>query len=279
MRVGNSAAHIALNRKSSGKAGTQDSSKLNTKEVSQKEKRKSFLETYSVKNHKDRFSGKDKNKSELDENDFINLLCHQIKNQNPMDPQDPSQMLSQMAQFSNLKETRENNKQLKEMKKGIDTQQALMMQGKKVTFSKDQESFTENVRGVDFTSDGPLLLFDRGRQSTMSEVRSLYAVEEILNSEIDPETQQEINIARQEIAKLVKESIKKSVIQNGVTKIQLATGISVTENEAAKIVEQASHEFIAASKKNDQGGEDRVFISREDGTELSPLKMLQTMFR
>ena len=43
----------------------------------------------------------------LGQDQFLNLLVAQLKNQNPMDPVDNSQMMAQLAQFSQLEQTKQ----------------------------------------------------------------------------------------------------------------------------------------------------------------------------
>lgn len=50
-----------------------------------------------------------KNNTNLNMNDFFNLLAAQLKNQSMLSPVDNSQLLSQMAQFSSLSSTQQLN--------------------------------------------------------------------------------------------------------------------------------------------------------------------------
>lgn len=54
-------------------------------------------------------------KSQLDENDFMNLFITQLQYQDPLQPMDSSQMATQMAQFSNVEATMKMSDDMEQM--------------------------------------------------------------------------------------------------------------------------------------------------------------------
>jgi len=90
--------------------------------------------------------------SELDQQDFLQLLISQLQNQNPMSPMDDTQFIAQMAQFSSLEQMGNMVTAVQELKESMITlnSQSLLTQGaamigKEVVASNGDE---ENVTGV-----------------------------------------------------------------------------------------------------------------------------------
>ncbi len=76
-----------------------------------------------------------KNKSTMDQSDFLKLMTTQLKNQDPFSPVDNTQMVAQMAQFSSVAGISEMNKTLSSIMtklNGTTTSDALSYVGKTV---------------------------------------------------------------------------------------------------------------------------------------------------
>jgi flagellar basal-body rod modification protein FlgD len=94
----------------------------------------------------------------LGENDFLQLMMDQLKNQDPTSPADPTQFLSELANFSSL----EQETTIAGASTTSATEQssaaALGLLGKTVSYT-DSNGATQTgaVTKVDFTSSGPTL--------------------------------------------------------------------------------------------------------------------------
>src|SRR5579875_3519537 len=96
--------------------------------------------------------------SSLGENQFLQLMMDQLKNQDPLQPSDPTQYLSELASFSSL----EQETQVAASTANSATQQAsasaLALLGHTVSYNDASgNAVTGTVSKVDFTSSGPTL--------------------------------------------------------------------------------------------------------------------------
>ncbi len=107
---------------------------------------------------------------------FLQLLVAQLKYQNPMAPTDGAAMLQQTAQFSTvetLKEIAETNQQLMGFQQ---VGMALNLVGHDIdAVGLDGLPVKGTVTSVRFTSDGPFLELDNGREVPMNNVVSVSA--------------------------------------------------------------------------------------------------------
>jgi flagellar basal-body rod modification protein FlgD len=96
----------------------------------------------------------------LDQNDFLNLLVAQLKNQTPDSPADTSAMMQQEAQFSELNAVLSLQTSMTSMLQSSQSSQAAGMIGKSI--SADNPSggnpITGVVTGTMLGTDGPTLL-------------------------------------------------------------------------------------------------------------------------
>ncbi len=80
-------------------------------------------------------------KEKTDENQFLELLVAQLKNQNPLDPQDGAEFLSQLAQFSTVDGIERLNTSMSDLSVGFRSSQALQasaLVGRKVEIVGDR---------------------------------------------------------------------------------------------------------------------------------------------
>jgi flagellar basal-body rod modification protein FlgD len=96
--------------------------------------------------------------AQLGQNQFLQLMMDQLKNQDPLSPSDPSQYLSELAQFSSLEQM--NNVATASSAGANDTAntQAIALIGHNVSYTDaNGKGQTGTVSQVQFTSSGPSL--------------------------------------------------------------------------------------------------------------------------
>jgi flagellar basal-body rod modification protein FlgD len=94
----------------------------------------------------------------LGENDFLQLMMDQLKNQDPLQPSDPSQYLSELAGFSTLEQETSIATSSQTTAAQQSAAAALQLLGHTVTYTNsDGTSGSGTVQKVDFTSSGPSL--------------------------------------------------------------------------------------------------------------------------
>ena len=71
--------------------------------------------------------------SQLGKDEFLNLLCAQLANQDPLDPMDNTEFISQMAQFSALEQQTNLNDNFQQFLSGNSISQYSSLVGKEVT--------------------------------------------------------------------------------------------------------------------------------------------------
>jgi flagellar basal-body rod modification protein FlgD len=94
----------------------------------------------------------------LGENDFLQLMMDQLKNQDPLQPDDPTQYLSELASFSSLEQETSISTSTSTTATEQSTAAALGLLGHTVNYT-DASGATQTgtVQKVDFTSSGPEL--------------------------------------------------------------------------------------------------------------------------
>jgi flagellar basal-body rod modification protein FlgD len=106
------------------------------------------------------------NKSNLDQNAFLQLLVAQLQNQNPLNPQSDTQMAAQMAQFSALQQS-------SEMSSSLAMLQADSLIGNEVTLQVDAKTSASGVvQGVMMQGGKPQILVN-GALYNLSQVTSV----------------------------------------------------------------------------------------------------------
>ena len=94
----------------------------------------------------------------LGENDFLQLMMDQLKNQDPLQPDDPTQYLSELAKFSTLEQETSIATSTSTSASDQSTAAALGLLGHTVSYT-DASGATQTgtVQKVDFTWSGPQL--------------------------------------------------------------------------------------------------------------------------
>ena len=94
----------------------------------------------------------------LGENDFLQLMMDQLKNQDPLSPDDPTQYLSELAQFSSLQQQNSIATSAASQATQSTTSSALSLLGHTVSYQDSTGVIqTGTVSKVDFSSTGPTL--------------------------------------------------------------------------------------------------------------------------
>ena len=97
--------------------------------------------------------------SSLGENDFLQLMMDQLKDQNPLSPADPTQYVSELASFSSLEQEMQvaTNSQTASTEQA--SSEAVNLIGHSVTYTDPTTGAptTGTVASVQFTSSGPTL--------------------------------------------------------------------------------------------------------------------------
>jgi flagellar basal-body rod modification protein FlgD len=97
----------------------------------------------------------------LNENQFLQLLMTELKNQNPMSPSssDPTQFMTQLAQFTSLEQETNTAQSTSQLAAGQSANSAVALIGHSVTYTDPTTgaSGSGNVDSVQITSSGATL--------------------------------------------------------------------------------------------------------------------------
>jgi flagellar basal-body rod modification protein FlgD len=97
----------------------------------------------------------------LNENQFLQLLMTELKNQNPMSPSssDPTQFMTQLAQFTSLEQETNTAQSTSQIASAQSTSAAVSLIGHSVTYTDPTTGATGtgNVDSVQITSSGATL--------------------------------------------------------------------------------------------------------------------------
>ena len=97
----------------------------------------------------------------INQNQFLQMLMAELKNQNPMNPNssDPMQFVSELAQFTQVEQATYTAESTKTLVAGQNTASAIALIGHTVNYTDPTTgaSATGTVQAVDFTSNGPTL--------------------------------------------------------------------------------------------------------------------------
>jgi flagellar basal-body rod modification protein FlgD len=113
----------------------------------------------------------------INQNQFLQMLMAELKNQNPMSPNssDPMQFVSELAQFTSVEQETYTAESTKTLAAGQSTASAVSLLGYNVTYTDPttKATATGTVQAVDITSNGPTLTINGTSgidPSTVSEV-------------------------------------------------------------------------------------------------------------
>lgn len=114
--------------------------------------------------------------SNMGKDDFLKLLCTQMKNQDPMSPMEDMQFISEMAQFSSLEQMLNINENIEGISKLMSinkTNQAMMYLGTNVVSNISDENGDVVSGKVDMVgfSDGEPYLKVGGTALTLDQIK------------------------------------------------------------------------------------------------------------
>ena len=97
----------------------------------------------------------------INQNQFLQMLMTELKNQNPMNPNsgDPMQFVTELAQFTAVEQATYTAESTKTLAAGQNTASAIALLGHTVNYTDPATGNpnTGTVQAVDFTSNGPTL--------------------------------------------------------------------------------------------------------------------------
>lgn len=97
----------------------------------------------------------------INQNQFLQMLMAELKNQNPMNPNssDPMQFVTELAQFTSVEQETYTAEATKTLASGQNTASAIALLGHSVNYTDPTTGApaTGSVQAVDFTSNGPTL--------------------------------------------------------------------------------------------------------------------------
>ncbi|HMK43727.1 MAG TPA: flagellar hook capping FlgD N-terminal domain-containing protein [Dissulfurispiraceae bacterium] len=114
-----------------------------------------------------------KSNSELDQQDFMNLLITQLKNQDPLNPMKDTEFIAQLASFNSLKEMTSVNTNLQKLLTAQNSQNsavAVGLIGKEIV---DVNGTKGTVTSVSIADDGTVNLVVNGSKISYSDVRTV----------------------------------------------------------------------------------------------------------
>ena len=100
----------------------------------------------------------------INQNQFLQMLMAELKNQNPMNPNssDPMQFVTELAQFTSVEQQTYTAESTQTMASGQNNATAIALIGHTVDYTDPTTNApaTGVVKSVDFTSSGPTLTID-----------------------------------------------------------------------------------------------------------------------
>lgn len=110
----------------------------------------------------------------LDENEFLQLMVTQLKDQDPLNPTDTSSYLSQLAQFTALEQETNTATNTLQLESANQKTEALSLLGQSVTYTDAQgNSASGVVTSIDLTGSSPTLTIGATSGITTSQVQSV----------------------------------------------------------------------------------------------------------
>jgi flagellar basal-body rod modification protein FlgD len=110
----------------------------------------------------------------LDENEFLQLMVTQLKDQDPLNPTDTSTYLSQLAQFTSLEQETNTATNTLQLEGANARTEALSLLGQSVTYTDSQGNNASGVvTSVDLTGSSPTLTIGSTGGITTSQVQSV----------------------------------------------------------------------------------------------------------
>jgi len=115
----------------------------------------------------------------LGQDEFLELLVTQMRNQDPMKPVADTEFIAQMAQFSNLEQTKEMSGDISQLRQSGAFTQAAALMGKQVSLLSGENTFTKGIVTDLAVKDGEVRLIINGKPYELGQVVSVNSEETI----------------------------------------------------------------------------------------------------
>ena len=109
----------------------------------------------------------------LGQNEFLELLVTQMRNQDPMQPVSDTEFIAQMAQFSSLEQTKTMSADITKLRQGNDFLQATNLLGKEVRLHLGDMEFTKGIVTDLNVKDGEARIIVGEKTYTLDQVTSV----------------------------------------------------------------------------------------------------------
>tara|TARA_B100001971_G_scaffold212156_1_gene241510 strand:- start:4110 stop:4538 length:429 start_codon:yes stop_codon:yes gene_type:complete len=113
----------------------------------------------------------------LGQDEFLQLLVTQMRNQDPMKPMSDTEFIAQMAQFSNLEQTKAMSSDIAQLRQSNAFTQATALMGKQVRLLSDEDTFTKGIVTDLTVKDGEVSLIVNGKPYELGQVVSVNSEE------------------------------------------------------------------------------------------------------
>ena len=113
----------------------------------------------------------------LGQEEFLQLLVVQMRNQDPLKPVSDTEFIAQMAQFSNLEQTKEMSSDIAKLRQSTAFNQATALMGKQVRLLSGESTFTKGIVTDLTVRDGEVSLIVNGKTYELGQVVSVNSEE------------------------------------------------------------------------------------------------------
>ena len=114
---------------------------------------------------------------QLGQDEFLQLLVVQMRNQDPLKPVSDTEFIAQMAQFSNLEQTKEMSSDIAKLRQSTAFNQATALMGKQVRLLSGEDTFTKGIVTDLTVKDGEVSLIVNGKPYELGQVVSVNSEE------------------------------------------------------------------------------------------------------
>ena len=114
---------------------------------------------------------------QLGQDEFLQLLVVQMRNQDPMKPVSDTEFIAQMAQFSNLEQTKTMSSDIKQLRQSTAFNQATALMGNQVRLLSGESTFTKGIVTDLTVKDGEVSLIVNGKTYELGKVVSVSSEE------------------------------------------------------------------------------------------------------
>ena len=114
---------------------------------------------------------------QLGQDEFLQLLVTQMRNQDPMKPVSDTEFIAQMAQFSNLEQTKTMSSDIKQLRQSTAFNQATALMGNQVRLLSGESTFTKGIVTDLTVKDGEVSLIVNGKTYELGQVVSVSSEE------------------------------------------------------------------------------------------------------